>query len=82
MLDILFITANIIVIGLGFSIGMKLYNDKIKTISISHDKIQIDFKLLQKRLDAMTNETSNETSNEMSNETSNKKLNYNSSKIL
>ena len=39
----------------GFSIliglGLELYFNKIKRISLSHDKINIDFKLLQNKIE-------------------------------
>ena len=37
-----------IVTGLSIGVGFKLYNDKIKSISMSPDNITIDFKLKRK----------------------------------
>lgn len=50
MIDGLLIPIGVVIVGLGSMICFKLYNDKIKSIVVSHDQIQIDFKLLRARL--------------------------------
>ncbi len=47
----LLIPVGAVIIGLGLMVCFKLYNDKIKSIIVSHDQIEIDFKLLRTRLD-------------------------------
>jgi len=42
-----------VIVGLGLMVCFKLYNDKIKSIIVSHDQIQIDFKHLRTRLEHM-----------------------------
>jgi hypothetical protein len=49
----LLIPIGFVFIGLGLMVCFKLYNDKIKSIIISHDQIQIDFKLLRARVDTL-----------------------------
>jgi len=34
-----------------FGLGLELYYNKIKTLVISHDKIQVDFKMLHDKVD-------------------------------
>jgi hypothetical protein len=57
MMEELLIPVNIVFVGLGLMVCFKLYNDKVKSIIISHDQIQIDFKLLKTRVDNLLNIT-------------------------
>ena len=49
------IDMGIVITCAGFTIllglGLELYYNKIKTLTVSHDKIQIDFKLLHNKVD-------------------------------
>jgi len=61
----LLIPVIVIFSGIGLMVCFKLYNDKVKSIIISHDQIQIDFKLLKSRVDNLLNqEQTNEQTNE------------------
>lgn len=47
---------------IGMMVCLKIYNDKVKSIIVSHDQIQIDFKLLKSRIDNLEqSEQSTET---------------------
>jgi hypothetical protein len=52
----LLIPAIVVFSGIGIMVCFKLYNDKVKSIIISHDQIQIDFKLLKSRVDTLLNQ--------------------------
>jgi len=38
-----------------FGLGLELYYNKIKTLTINHDKIQVDFKLLHEKVNDIEN---------------------------
>ena len=56
MIQELLIPVSIVFVGLGLMVCFKLYNDKVKSIIVSHDQIQIDFKLLKSRVDNLLND--------------------------
>ena len=72
MIDLLTFTCLSILIGLSF----ELYYKNIKTLVISHDKIQIDFKLLNKKVDKIEKlineqDTNNQDKNQDTNQDTN-----------
>jgi hypothetical protein len=61
MIQELLIPVIVVFMGLGLMVCFKLYNDKVKSIIVSHDQIQIDFKLLKTRVDNLLNDREEET---------------------